>query len=212
MPSAQTENHAVESATATHAVEFFDRQFREQIEAGEFVLNPFEQAVLPYLRGDVLDLGCGLGNLAMAAARQGCRVIALDGSEAAVERLASRVQQEQLQLTARQADLARADLTGEYDGVVAIGLLMFFPRPRSTAMLAALQQATRPGGIAAVNVLTEGTTFMDMFAPDHYTLFGRDEIEQSFAGWDVLYSRHDGFDAPRGTRKEFATLVARKPH
>lgn len=205
------------------AVDLFDRQFRNQIVAGEFVLNPFEQAVLPYLRGDVLDLGCGLGNLAVAAANQGCRVTALDGSAAAIERLGELARAGNLDITARQIDLGRdlgsdfgsEDIAADFDAVVAIGLLMFFPRPRSTAMLASIRDATRRGGIAAVNVLIEGTTFMDMFEPDHYTLFGRDEVTEAFqqadSGWEILLARHEGFDAPRGTRKEFSTVIARKP-
>jgi tellurite methyltransferase len=192
-----------------HAVEFFDRQFRGQIAAGEFALNPFEQAALPHLSGEVLDLGCGLGNLALAAAYAGCHVTALDGSAAAIERLQAAAGG--LPLDVRQTDFAHDTIDGDYDSVVAIGLLMFFPRPRSTELLAAVQNATRPGGVAIVNVLIEGTTFLDIFGAGHYTLFGRDEIGQSFAGWDILVSRHDGFDAPRGTRKEFATVIARKP-
>ena len=68
-----------------NAVDFFDRQFRGQIAAGDFALNPFEQVALPHLRGDVLDLGCGLGNQALAAARAGCRITAFDGSEVLAE-------------------------------------------------------------------------------------------------------------------------------
>ncbi len=52
----------------SRSVEFFEAQFRRQIREGDFKLNPFETLALDYLRGDVLDLGCGLGNLALAAA------------------------------------------------------------------------------------------------------------------------------------------------
>ena len=48
----------------THSVRFFETQFRRQLDGGDFALNPFERLALPYLKGDVLDLGCGLGNLA----------------------------------------------------------------------------------------------------------------------------------------------------
>ena len=47
------------------SVSFFDTQFQHQIRETNFVLNPFEKLALPQLRSKVLDLGCGLGNLAM---------------------------------------------------------------------------------------------------------------------------------------------------
>ena len=47
------------------SVEFFEQQFRRQVQAKEFVLNPFEMLAVDYLSGDVLDLGCGLGNLSL---------------------------------------------------------------------------------------------------------------------------------------------------
>ncbi len=49
---------------------------------------------------------------------------------------------------------------------------------------------------------------MGMFEAGHYCLFGREELRERFAGWRVLHHAFDGFDAPEGTRKEFATIVA----
>ena len=53
-------------------------EFDQQIEAAEYRLNPFEEWVLPHLRGTLLELGCGLGNLTLTAARRGLSVTALD--------------------------------------------------------------------------------------------------------------------------------------
>ena len=78
---------------SNRSIEFFDTQFQRQVQAREFVLNPFEEAALPYASGRVLDLGCGLGNLSVAAARRGCDVVAVDASPAAIEHL-SRVARE----------------------------------------------------------------------------------------------------------------------
>ena len=58
---------------SNRSIDFFDAQFRLQSAAGEYALNPFEHAVLPFLAGEVLELGCGLGNLSLAAAERGCR-------------------------------------------------------------------------------------------------------------------------------------------
>jgi tellurite methyltransferase len=191
------------------ALEFFDRQFRKQVEACDYELNPFERAVLPHLRGDVLDLGCGLGNLAFAAAERGCRVTALDASATAVADLARRAGERGLALEAHCADLRHYVPAGRYDCVVSIGLLMFLSCSDARGLLARLREAVRPGGLAAVNVLIEGTTFMEMFDPEAYCLFGGEELSEAFAGWDVQLSNHDDFPAPGGTVKRFHTVLAR---
>ena len=40
------------------SVQFFEAQFQCQAQGEERVLNPFEQAALPHLQGQVLDFGC----------------------------------------------------------------------------------------------------------------------------------------------------------
>ena len=50
---------------------------------------------------------------------------------------------------------------------------------------------------------------MDMFDPEAHCLFGRDELGEAFAGWEVLLSRREDFPAPGGTLKCFHTLIAR---
>ena len=69
------------------SIQFFDKQFAEQSRTGGCKLNPFELAAIPYLKGRVLDYGCGMGNLAFAAAERGCDVLALDASPAAIRHI-----------------------------------------------------------------------------------------------------------------------------
>jgi tellurite methyltransferase len=198
----------VYSRTVSRSVEFFDRQFAQQVSGSDYSLNPFERAILPHLFGDVLDLGCGLGNLSVAAARAGCKVTALDASTTAVADLARRAHG--LQIEAVTADLADYKLDRNYDCVVAIGLLMFFTCPRARVLLGRIRDAVGPGGRAAINVLIEGTTYMDMFDPAAYCLFGRNELTAAFSGWQILLSRHEDFPAPGNTLKRFHTLIAQR--
>ena len=193
------------------SVEFFETQFRKQVAAGDFALNPFESAAAPYVRGRTLDLGCGLGNLGIEAARKGARVVAVDASPTAIVRIVQASLAENLGIAAVLADVAAYRIAGSYDTIVAIGLLMFLQRAHALALLAEMQNHVAPGGVAIVNVLVEGTTYMEMFDPAGHCLFGRDELERGFAGWKIELARHESFDAPGGTRKEFSTVVARKP-
>lgn len=197
--------------TSSRSIEFFDTQFRQQVAAGPLALNPFETATLPYVRGRVLELGCGLGNLSVAAARSGARVVAVDASTTAIVHLVKASLAADLGIAAVLADVAAYRIAGRYDSIVAIGLLMFMPCAQAHALLAEIREHVAPGGVAVVNVLVEGTTYMEMFDTRGYCLFGRDEIERSFTGWTIELSRHESFDAPGGTKKQFSTVVARKP-
>lgn len=197
--------------TTNRSISFFDQQFQQQAGAGDFKLNPFELAVLPHLSGRVLDFGCGLGNLAIAAAERGCSVRALDASPTAIDCLRQRAATARLPVEASEADLRDYRIDGDFDCVVSIGLLMFFDCATAGRVLSMLQEHVRPGGIAAINTLIEGTTFLDMFEPGNYCLLPRDEPGRRFADWNILHAEFRDFEAPGQTVKSFVTLIARKP-
>lgn len=193
------------------SIDFFDAQFQKQLGSRDFALNPFEEAALPFLQGRVLELGCGLGNLAIAAARRGARVVAVDASLTAVVHIVEVSRAENLGVAAVFSDVGAYRIAGAYDTIVAIGLLMFLRRAAALELLSEIAAHVAPGGCAVINVLVEGTTYLAMFDPQAYCLFGRDEIERRFAGWKIELSKHQSFDAPGETRKEFSTVVARRP-
>jgi tellurite methyltransferase len=192
------------------SIDFFDRQFRQAPPESSLKLNPFEVQALPWVSGEVLDFGSGMGNLAFAAAAWGCRVTALDGSAAAVEHMQRRAALEGLPVVAAQADLGDYPILRGYDTVVCIGLLMFFDCATGWRVLGELQHSTRPGGCLVLNVLVQGTTFMGMFDADRHCLFNPEALRQRFAGWRIDSFELADFDAPDGTLKCFCTLIAHK--
>ncbi len=193
------------------SVRFFDEQFQRQVAAHDLHLNPFEAAALPHLRGRVLDFGCGLGNLSVTAAKKGCVVVALDGSHAAIEHLRSVAKRDGLQVQADEADLRAYEVRDDFDTVICIGLLMFFDCPTAFHQLSSLQAHVRPGGTLIINVLTEGTTYIDMFSPDEHCLFKPGDLCERLIGWELLSYVQQEFSAPRNTVKVFETAIARKP-
>lgn len=194
----------------SRAVEFFDTQFQRQVGSADYALNPFEKVALPYLFGDVLDLGCGLGNLSVAAAQKGCRVTALEGSPTAVADLERRAKELKLPITAIQADLREINLDRQFDCVACVGLLMFFPKEIALKNLAKIRELVKPNGIAAVNAFVEGTTFLAMTEPGQYYLFSETELPDCFSGWNLEYQKIESFDAPNQTVKRFCTIIARR--
>lgn len=192
------------------AVEFFARQFERQIASGDFALNPFERAALAHLQGEVLDLGCGLGNLTLAMAARGARVTAIDACAKAVESLQARVARLGLAVEASTADLSTWSPNRQWDGVACIGLLMFFAPEHARTALAALPGAVRPGGTAVVNALVEGSTYQEMFGGAPHCLFAPGEIRAAFPGWTLLMDEPSTFGAPGGTVKRFETVIARR--
>jgi len=193
------------------SISFFDTQFQKQIAGNDFALNPFELATREFVHGRTLDLGCGLGNLSIEAARRGASVVAVDASPAAIERIREVAARERLKIDSVLADLESYSIRQGFDTIIAIGIVMFFRREKALALLEEIKRSVAPGGRVIVNVLTEGTTYMGMFEPGNYTLLARDELRERFEGWEILFSRHDSFAAPENTIKEFATLVAQKP-
>lgn len=193
------------------SIRFFDAQFERQVREGDFALNPFETAALPYLDGRVLDFGCGLGNLAVAAAGRGCTVVALDASPAAIAHLRHVAAERPLPIEAVEADLASYEIAGEFDTVASIGLLMFLDCRTALARLEQLESCLRPGGHAIVNILVQGTTWTDVLDPASHCLLAPGELARHFDGWEILLSEASRFPAANGRIKAFETLVARKP-
>jgi tellurite methyltransferase len=66
------------------SVDFFENQFQRQVREQDYALNPFEILALDYVKGSILDVGCGLGNLSLEAGRRGHRVLSVDAIPTAV--------------------------------------------------------------------------------------------------------------------------------
>lgn len=111
----------------------------------------------------VLDVACGSGNAAIAAARAGARVTGADIATNLLEQARARAHSEGLSIQFDEGDaeqLPYADQT--FDVVVSMFGVMFAPRPEVAA--AELVRVCRSGGRIALANWTPGSFAAEMFA------------------------------------------------
>ena len=110
----------------------------------------------------VLDVGCGAGQLALIAARNGAQVTACDIATNWLEKGRERAAAEGLQVVFEEGDAESLPYKdAQFDAVVSRIGAMFAPRPELVA--AELTRVCRPGGIIAMANWTPGGFVGQMF-------------------------------------------------
>ena len=110
----------------------------------------------------LLDVGCGSGQLALMAARDGLDVTGVDLADSWVERARARAQGEYLRVRFQQADAEALPFEdGTFDAVVSLIGAMFAPRPELVSR--ELLRVCVPGGTIAMANWTPGGFVGQMF-------------------------------------------------
>lgn len=121
------------------------------------VTERLERAVVLDLAGplagrDVLDVGCGDGAYALAAARAGARVTGLDRSAPALAAARARAESEGLSLDLRVGDAGALPFPAErFDLVLAVTVLCFVDEPARA--VGEMARVLRPGGLLVLGDL-----------------------------------------------------------
>jgi len=111
----------------------------------------------------VLDAACGTGNLAVLAARRGCRVSGLDIAANLLTQARERAQQEGFAIDFTEGDVeAMPYEDASFDVVVSMYGVMFAPRP--DRVVRELCRVTKPGGLIALANWTPAGFIGKMFA------------------------------------------------
>jgi len=104
----------------------------------------------------LLDLGCGLGQVAAHAAQAGYRVVATDISDVALSLARHRAAAAELDIVWLRDDICATALVGPFDVIVDRATLHTLPAARAWTWAAAMQRLIAPGGIAIIKCHRDG--------------------------------------------------------
>jgi len=100
----------------------------------------------------VLDLMCGFGRHAMALAKKGVQVTAVDNLEEYIDEINAIAAREELAVEAVRADIISYQPTGVYDLALCMGnSLCFFDRTDTIKLLKRVAEHLKPGGYFLIN-------------------------------------------------------------
>lgn len=116
-----------------------------------------ELEALGGISGEVLDIGCGLGDNAIFLASRGHSVTGLDGSPTAIEEARRRAAEAGVAVTFAVADATNlTGYDGRFDTVVDSALYHCLDEDGRQAYIAGLYRATRPGARLHLACFSEG--------------------------------------------------------
>lgn len=142
----------------------------------------------------VLDLGCGEGRNAFFLAGRGCRVTAVDISANGIAKLAKLAADVGLPLDTAVADIASYPIEGEWDLVMAHGVIDYLDNASWRRLLGEIKAHTIPGGFNAYTCMLfteEHPAGPEFIAAGFRHSLAQGELAAFYGDWELV--RHDRY-------------------
>lgn len=179
--------------------------------------NAFLEAQAEHLPagGAVLSLGEGEGRNAVFLASRGHAVTALDSSPRGFEKLRQLAERRGVQVATWLEDVTQADLgEARWDGIVNV--FCHLPGVDRPALYERIRRALRPGGVFLTEQFSVEQLRHHSGGPKREDmLLTIEELEQAFAGFDVLHAASEKIVLDEGAHHQgpaaVVRFIARKP-
>ena len=139
--------------------------------------------------GKVFEMGAGTGRNSLFLAGKGYEVCATDISSLAVERLATKAQENGIKLGTAVSDIAEDEITEDYDAIICTYTFHHLKEEDAELVISRMQQHTKLGGF---NVITAFTKNGDFYKNNPHTtnfyLDNKEQLERLYQGWKIIRS------------------------
>jgi SAM-dependent methyltransferase len=137
-----------------------------------------------WIHGDILDIGCGLGDNAIYLAKNGYPVTGLDISPTALSTARQRADDAGVEVTFAVADSTKLDgYTDAFDTVIDSGLFHSLDDDGRRNYAAAVHRATRPGATLLLSCFSDANPVGEDWRPAVSANTLREVLGS--AGWDI---------------------------
>ncbi len=165
-------------------------------------------------KGEILDLGCGLGNNSLFLANKGFNITAVDNSNEKLAKLKSEAEKQSLlnKINIINSDIKDFIFNKHFSAIISTDVLHFLKKEEISTIIKEIKNHTINNGINIITVFTKNGDLKS----DKMYFFENQELKAFYDYWEIIFYEErfkktmekDELGNPK--KHEVASIVARK--